>query len=146
MKRRMMIAAVLCAAGLLVACGGGEAAEPADPNAPVVHEVTPALLEQGQGVYMVNCAPCHGETGRGDGPAAATLNPPPRNHSNSEYMDQLTDQKIADTVRMGGIISGYPNMPSSPHIRGTDVVALIAHVRALGRGPDGVQTVTLKPQ
>ncbi len=73
-------------------------------------------------------------------------NPAPRNHSNSEYMDQLTDQKIADTVRMGGIISGYPNMPSSPHITGTDVVALIAYVRALGRGPDGVQTVTLAPR
>jgi mono/diheme cytochrome c family protein len=31
----------------------------------------------GQAVYSANCATCHGETGRGEGPAAIGLEPPP---------------------------------------------------------------------
>ena len=31
--------------------------------------------------YMTTCAPCHGATGRGDGPAAAALNPRPANYT-----------------------------------------------------------------
>lgn len=139
---------LLALAFTAAACGGSDAPAPAkkDPNTPVVHQVTPAMLTHGRTVYETNCAPCHGPEGRGDGPASATLNPKPRDHSNAEYMDALTDQKIADTIRMGGVISGYPNMPSSPHIRGDDMVALIAFVRTLGHAAEDVQTVELKPQ
>lgn len=40
---------------------------------------TSATLQHGETVYAANCSGCHGETGRGDGPAAQTLNPPPAN-------------------------------------------------------------------
>ena len=30
-------------------------------------------MAQGKGLYVAGCMPCHGATGRGDGPAAATL-------------------------------------------------------------------------
>lgn len=33
--------------------------------------------ESGAMLYRRNCAPCHGESGRGDGPVAANLCPPP---------------------------------------------------------------------
>ena len=36
------------------------------------------LLERGALAYRVRCARCHGEEGRGDGPDAATIAPPPR--------------------------------------------------------------------
>ncbi len=48
-----------------------------------------------------------------------------------EYMTRLTDDMIAETVKMGGVIRGYPNMPSSPHIKGDEMVGLIAFVRRL---------------
>lgn len=38
---------------------------------------TPESLETGQQIYSQNCQMCHGNTGRGNGPLAATLNPPP---------------------------------------------------------------------
>ncbi len=34
---------------------------------------------KGKDLFNTNCSSCHGETGQGNGPAGATLNPPPRN-------------------------------------------------------------------
>ena len=34
-------------------------------------------LQAGRAVYETNCMSCHGESGKGDGPAAAGLSPPP---------------------------------------------------------------------
>ena len=117
---------------LLIACGGGGGEKKAEePEGPKAYEITDTLLTTGQHTYKLNCVPCHGPMGKGDGPSAAGLNPKPRDHSNKEYMARLTDEMIAETVRMGGIIRGYPNMPSSPHIKGEEMVALVAFVRRL---------------
>lgn len=40
---------------------------------------SPEILEYGQKLFMTNCALCHGNEGKGDGPAGAGLNPKPRN-------------------------------------------------------------------
>lgn len=136
--RHLPVAVFLVLVGFAVAACSGGASEAPAPATPAVADDQPpaiaidaAMMQRGNTVYQMNCAPCHGATGKGDGPGAAALNPKPRDHSNGEYMDALTDQKIADVVTMGGIISGYPNMPSSPHIRGDDLVALVAFVRTL---------------
>jgi mono/diheme cytochrome c family protein len=131
---------LLLVAGVMASgCGGNDAngAEPAAEEAAVV-EITPELLTFGKETYARNCAPCHGPGGKGDGPSAATLNPPPRDHTNAEYMSTLTDKKIADTIKMGGIISGYPNMPSNPHLKREEIEALVAYVRSLS-DPDAAK-------
>jgi len=38
---------------------------------------TAANLAQAKDLFTANCAPCHGLTGQGDGPAASALNPKP---------------------------------------------------------------------
>ncbi len=38
---------------------------------------TAASVEAGQRLYGQRCMPCHGPTGRGNGPLAAALHPPP---------------------------------------------------------------------
>jgi mono/diheme cytochrome c family protein len=38
---------------------------------------TPDNLAKGKEIYTANCAPCHGVSGAGDGPAAPSLNPKP---------------------------------------------------------------------
>ena len=35
----------------------------------------------GKQIFMTTCAPCHGNSGRGDGPAAMALNPKPANYT-----------------------------------------------------------------
>lgn len=43
----------------------------------------PAVLAAGKQIFTTTCAPCHGPSGRGDGPAAVALNPRPANFSSS---------------------------------------------------------------
>ncbi len=40
---------------------------------------SPELIAAGHKVFSQNCAMCHGPKGMGDGPAGASLKPPPRN-------------------------------------------------------------------
>ena len=37
----------------------------------------PKAIEQGKKIAQVNCASCHGNTGKGNGPAAMALSPKP---------------------------------------------------------------------
>ncbi|MCZ7582047.1 MAG: c-type cytochrome [Deltaproteobacteria bacterium] len=49
---------------------------------------------KGKAVYLQYCAACHGESGKGDGPAGAALNPKPRNFNDPESMGKLTDAQV----------------------------------------------------
>lgn len=95
--------------------------------------VTAEVLEKGRAVYKANCIACHGESGKGDGPAGGAMKPAPRDHTDRAYMDTLTDKNIADVIQMGGAIKGKPLMPSNPQLRGADLDALVAYVRSLSR-------------
>ncbi len=41
--------------------------------------VAPTVIAQGSAIFHDHCAVCHGERGRGDGPAAGALTPRPTN-------------------------------------------------------------------
>ena len=145
LHRLMIFSAPALLTVSLAACGGGSGGNEksaAAPAAPPTTEVTAALLDRGVVIYKANCVPCHGPLGKGDGPSAAMLDPKPRDHSNRDYMDTLTDQQIAATIVQGGAPK-YPNMPSHPHIKGTDLAAIVAHVRTLSRGGDQVSVVDI---
>lgn len=42
------------------------------------------LLAEGENLYKINCASCHGETGAGGGPASVGMNPAPRNFTSKD--------------------------------------------------------------
>ena len=44
-----------------------------------IGEPTPELLAKGKNIFTTVCISCHGEEGKGNGPAGSALNPPPRN-------------------------------------------------------------------
>ena len=82
---------IILAAGTLLAV----AALAAPPR------VTPELIKKGGEVFTTNCVVCHGETGDGNGPAGAAMNPRPRDLGGSEYKNGNTPEAIFKTLEKG---------------------------------------------
>jgi mono/diheme cytochrome c family protein len=57
-------------------------------------------------VYTTNCASCHGDKGEGNGPAAAALNPKPKNLTSEKVQEQ------SDGALFWKITTGNPPMVS----------------------------------
>jgi mono/diheme cytochrome c family protein len=109
--------------------GGGERHESRDQGKR--GERSHEAVEQGSALYKKNCAACHGETGKGDGPGAGVFKPPPRDHTDRAYMSTLSDKDIADVIKMGGAAKGKPLMPSHPQFKDHELRALVTFVRSL---------------
>lgn len=134
-KRTLLCLVALTSLGIAIGCSSEEdsraAASGTAKSAASANTVTPAMVERGRAIYKVNCVACHGDTGKGNGPAAAAMKPPPRDHTEYAYMSTLTNKQLADVIKMGGAIKGRPLMPSHPQIGGADMDALVAYVRTL---------------
>src|SRR5829696_5967040 len=67
--------------------------------APARHAVDQGAIERGAAIFTANCIACHGTGGRGDGPAAAELDPTPadltsemhRAHPDEDYVNWITN-------------------------------------------------------
>lgn len=134
MSTRLPLIALAGALALAIGCSSDDSASAPDAaggKSTASAAVTPAMLEQGKTLYKANCVACHGESGKGDGPAAGVLKPPPRDHTDRAYMSKLSDKEIADIIKMGGAIKGKPLMPSHPQFKEHELTALVAYVRSL---------------
>lgn len=83
----------------------------------------------GKIVFTTNCTSCHGPLALGDGPAAAVLNPKPRNLQKTTK----TDDELRKTITEGGASVGLsPTMPAwGAMISPQDVSNIIAFIRQL---------------
>ncbi|HTO55849.1 MAG TPA: cytochrome c [Myxococcota bacterium] len=144
----------LALAAFVAACGGSsekQSAPPAAQPAPapvvapspapppaVAPSQTPSgnlrgTAEAGKLLYAQYCTTCHGATGRGDGPAAAGLNPKPANHTDHVYMASLSDQHLYQVISKGGASVGKSAMmaPWGGVINDAGIKDLIAYLRQL---------------
>ena len=87
---------------------------------------------KGKEIFDTKCASCHGPSGKGDGPAAATLPTKPRDLSDASYVSTLTDDHIFKTVKEGGASVGKsPLMPPWGSVLSEeDIWNVIAYVRS----------------
>jgi cytochrome c553 len=93
----------------------------------------------GKTSFDTNCASCHGESGKGDGPVGAALQPPPRDFTKAEFkFDTDGDGKAGTDADLKGVITqgagafgGSPLMAPWPSLSEADVANLIAHIRSL---------------
>jgi mono/diheme cytochrome c family protein len=58
-------------------------------------------LQAAHDLYLENCAQCHGETGKGDGPEATMHDPRPADLSNYRFNSGLTDGEIFYQISEG---------------------------------------------
>jgi mono/diheme cytochrome c family protein len=95
------------------------------------------LLARGEALFKQNCTSCHGDRGAGDGPAAGTLNPKPRNLASPDKWtrgSRVTD--IFATITSGVKGTG---MAAFDFIVPADRMALVHYVRSLGAFDHGTE-------
>jgi len=83
------------------------------------------IVEQGEKVAKVNCVSCHGASGKGDGVAAAALNPKPADWTSSRV------QSESDGELFWKISNGRGPMPPWKHLPENDRWAVIRYIRSL---------------
>jgi mono/diheme cytochrome c family protein len=88
--------------------------------------VTMALLERGRQRFDINCSPCHGRTGEGDGTIVQRGFPHPPSYF-SEKLRNAPDQHFYDVITHGyGVMYSYADRVDPP-----DRWAITAYIRAL---------------
>ena len=120
MRSQFVLALLL----VLVAPGVGLAQVKGDPKA-------------GKAKYDANCIGCHGATGKGDGAAAAALNPKPQDHTDGKVMNALSDKYLFDIIKDGGAaMKKAPFMPASnKKLSDQEIWDVVAYIRSLANPP-----------
>ncbi len=95
-----------------------------------------ASVGRGKVLYKEYCMQCHGAQGKGDGPAAATLEPKPAIHANINF-DQVPTEYLYNMINHGGAAMGKSaNMPYWGLTIGQQGVAdVMAYLKANFKGP-----------
>ncbi len=105
------------------------------PPASTVAAVAPAVASphaRGRLVFQVQCARCHGPEGRGDGPDAATLRPPPRDLRGNTWHTPPSRESIQATIRGGVPNSMMPGFSAS--LSASELAAVGDYVLSLAPG------------
>jgi len=89
-----------------------------------------STLADAKALYIANCGPCHGDKGRGDGPAAAGLNPKPADHSS------VAVQNESDGAIFWKMSEGRAPMPAYKKIFSDQQRwELVNYIRTLAKTP-----------
>lgn len=86
----------------------------------------------GRQIFNENCAPCHGPTGRGDGPARQTINPknpPPANFHDFERMAGLSPFKAFNVASFGVEGTAMPSFSALPEKQRWEVAFYVMSLR-----------------
>jgi mono/diheme cytochrome c family protein len=92
--------------------------------------VSPALLADAKTLYTANCGPCHGDKGKGDGPAAPGLNPKPADHTSTAVQSESDGSLYWKLSEGRNPMPGYKKIFSDQQRW-----ELIAYIRTLAKSP-----------
>lgn len=82
-----------------------------------------------QELFQTNCKVCHGDQGRGDGPAATAMPTPPRDLTQRPYKFGCGPGAVASTIESGISESGMP--PFKGKLSDDEIWRLAQYVRTL---------------
>lgn len=128
--------------GLLYSCNGSDSIDKeknvARPNPPLEYQALnnpyskdTDILSRGEEIFKSNCASCHGNTGKGDGVVAKSLDPAPTNISVilSDVSDGYLYWRISDG---GGFEPFSSSMPGWKTILSEEEIwQVISYIRSL---------------
>ena len=125
MKQFQQIGSTLAAAAMLLAMSSTAMADAAAGKA----------VYDGKGA----CASCHGPAGKGDGAAAAALNPKPRDFSTGDFgLDTDGDGQPGSDTDLYNVIKygaakygGAATMPGRADIPDAEIKALVSYIRSM---------------
>ncbi|MGH7389293.1 MAG: cytochrome c3 family protein [Candidatus Rokuibacteriota bacterium] len=94
-------------------------------------------VQAGRELYARQCAVCHGDGGRGDGPSAAGFATKPSDLTDGRLMNGLPDDFLVSVILDGGPAEGLaPTMPPfRGHLGDEQTRQVIAYLRSLAQPP-----------
>ncbi|MEQ1665132.1 MAG: cytochrome c [Bdellovibrionales bacterium] len=87
-----------------------------------------AVVAHGLKIYKTNCAICHGDEGKGNGPAGLSLQPPPRNFVEGKWKKGGQSAELFATISEG--LPGT-SMAGFKHLPKADRWALVLFIRSI---------------
>jgi mono/diheme cytochrome c family protein len=100
-------------------------------------QMTPASLKTGTARYEKNCAGCHGDSGRGDGPLADALPEKPTDLTDTDMLDEHTDGELFYKIKegVGEYMPGYEDQ-----LPDEDIWDIVNYLRSAGASEGAGET------
>ena len=98
---------------------------------PPVEGEGPMGPDQAFAKYATLCASCHGEDGKAAIPAAAAMNPKPRNLTDAAWQASVTDDHLHKVIKEGGGAVGLSSSmpPWGAMLKDNEIDAIVAMIR-----------------
>lgn len=142
----LLAAGILAFALPLAGCSKKEepASQPSSPSPPVPAAPPAAASKEeasggnpikGKNIFANSCSGCHGSGGKGDGAAAAALNPKPKDLTDKTYLSKLNDDYLYKVIAKGGAAVGKSALmpPFSGSLKDQDIRDVVAFIRTLAQ-------------
>ena len=83
--------------------------------------------ETGRDIFFKHCRACHGDKGDGKTFAANVLNPPPKNFTSENSKQELTEERMIQSVAEGR--KGTAMMPWKSRLTQQEIHAVVLYIR-----------------
>ena len=136
MKRGHGPLLVFAAIGLVTGITLSQIACRTPASGPSTAAMNTLATHEGYELFAAHCAPCHGATGGGRGPAAIALSVAPRDfwHERFRYVSTLngvpTEEDLIQSIRYG---RRFGEMPANPQLTDTELRTLARYIREIQR-------------
>lgn len=98
---------------------------------PLAALAAPGDADKGKPIYAVQCIPCHGKTGDGNGPVGKSLTPKPKAFAKGALS---SDDQMFKVIKLGGKANGLSkDMDAYPALSDQQIWDVIAYIKVFAK-------------